>query len=170
VESSKLRSLEVDEVPAFRWSFAEPTGWARVRDHDSKLVYGELFDEQAVVHGPTGSGFYVRASLKIPVLDAPQDLVLTVWASVRGDHFERMHVLWQDPRRVDEAPYATRLCNRIPGYPDTWHLAGRLHTQPVGFRPLVELDRSDHPLAIDQRRGITASRVSQISDAFECRV
>jgi hypothetical protein len=129
-----------------------------------------LFDEQAVVHGPNGSGFYVRGNLEIPVIDIPQDFVLTVWVSVSGDLFERMHLLWNDPRRADELPYPARLANRVPGYPDTWHLSCRLQTRPIGFRPMVELEPSAHPLAIDQRHGVTSERVRQISDALECRV
>jgi hypothetical protein len=34
-----------------------------------------------------------------------------------------------------------------------------VHTQPVGVRPSIELEPTDHPLAIEQREGITVARV-----------
>ena len=64
-------------------------------------------------------------------------------------------------------PTSPRLCNRIPGYPDTWHLRAYVHTQPVGRRPLVELEPTEHPLVSDQKRGINLARVIEIAEAFE---
>jgi hypothetical protein len=154
------------DLPPFSWTFAEPTGWGITREPGSHL-FGELFDEQAVVHGPNSSGFYLRANLRLPVLDANENVSLTVWVSVSGADFERAHQLWDDPRRVTEPAYFARLCNRIPGYPDTWHLRAYVHTQPVGRRPVVELEPTEHPLVSDQKRGINLARVIEIAEAFE---
>ena len=148
------------------WVFAEPSGWSRTRDPASYL-YAELFDEQAIVHGPRGSGFYLRGNLEVPVIDAADDLLLVVWVSVSGADFERAHALWNDPRRADEPAYFGRLCNRIPGYPDTWHLDVYVHTRPIGRRPLIELEPSDHPLVADQKRGVPAARAVQIANALD---
>jgi len=30
-----------------------------------------------------------------------------------------------------------------------------VHTQPVGFRPHVEVEPTAHPLAVEQREGVT---------------
>jgi hypothetical protein len=30
-----------------------------------------------------------------------------------------------------------------------------VHTQPVGFRPQVEVEPTAHPLAVEQREGVT---------------
>lgn len=167
MESFRSPSLESTHEPlGLVWSFPEPTGWTRTTDPASGL-WGELFDEQAVVHGKSGSGFYMRGTIEIPVLDAARDLRLTVWVSLGGEDFARAHRLWEDPRRAEEPAYLGRLCNRIPGYPDTWHLATYVHTQPVGFRPVVELEPSDHPLVTDQKRGITVARVVELTSAFE---
>jgi hypothetical protein len=151
---------------ALTWVFPEPAGWDRTRDPASGL-YGELFEEQAVVHGPRRSGFYLRGNLEIPVVDAADDLLLVVWVSISGADFERTHGLWHDPRRADEPAYFGRLCNRIAGYPDTWHLDVKVHTQPPGRRPVVELEPSDHPLVAEQKRGVTAARAVQIANAID---
>ncbi len=154
------------DLPPLSWTFAEPAGWAATREPATHL-YGELFDEQAIVHGPESSGFYLRANIRIPVLDAGQILTLTVWASIGEDDFERAHQLWNDPKRVTEPPYLAELCNRIPGYRETWHMPATIHTQPVGVRPLVELEPSEHPLVADQKRGIDLARALEIVEAFE---
>ncbi len=39
-----------------------------------------------------------------------------------------------------------------------------VQTQPVGMRPLVELETTDHPLAIEQREGITMDRVLELAE------
>ncbi|MYX38659.1 DUF2199 domain-containing protein [Streptomyces sp. SID8377] len=39
------------------------------------------------------------------------------------------------------------------------------HTRPVGTRPLMELEPTDHPLAVEQRTGITQDRVREIAMA-----
>ncbi|MFD9615564.1 DUF2199 domain-containing protein [Streptomyces sp. NPDC059083] len=44
------------------------------------------------------------------------------------------------------------------------NLKTKLHTQPIGDRPLVELEPTDHPLAVEQRTGITSARVQWIAE------
>lgn len=43
-------------------------------------------------------------------------------------------------------------------------LKARVHTRPVGKRPYIELEQTDHPLAIEQRDGITMQRVREIAE------
>jgi hypothetical protein len=38
-------------------------------------------------------------------------------------------------------------------------------TRPVGKRPLIELEPTDHPLAVEQRTGITQDRIREIAIA-----
>ncbi|MFE7803030.1 hypothetical protein [Nocardia sp. NPDC057440] len=39
-----------------------------------------------------------------------------------------------------------------------------MRTQPIGNRPLVELEPTDHPLAVEKRTGITSARVHWIAE------
>jgi hypothetical protein len=48
--------------------------------------------------------------------------------------------------------------------PSTLNLKTNVHTQPVGLRPLVELEPTDHPLAVEQRDGITVARVQEFAE------
>ena len=45
-------------------------------------------------------------------------------------------------------------------------LKTRVHTQATGQRPLIELEPTDHPLAVEQRTGITMARVQQIAESL----
>ena len=52
----------------------------------------------------------------------------------------------------------------MPLYPETLHLKTMAHTRPVGMTPLIELEPTDHPLAVEQREGITMARVQEIAE------
>jgi hypothetical protein len=69
------------------------------------------------------------------------------------------------PGRESEEPYFGWLSSDIPSYePTTLELKTHVHTQPVGQRPVVELEPTDHPLAVEQRTGITVARVQRIAE------
>ncbi|MFF0442053.1 DUF2199 domain-containing protein [Kitasatospora sp. NPDC004614] len=54
----------------------------------------------------------------------------------------------------------------LPIYaPSTVNLKTNLHTKPIGQRPLIELEPTDHPLTVEQRAGITRDRVREIAEA-----
>ena len=44
---------------------------------------------------------------------------------------------------------------RLPCYPDTVNLKTNVHTRAVGERPFIDVEPTDHPLAVEQRNGIT---------------
>jgi hypothetical protein len=46
----------------------------------------------------------------------------------------------------------------------TLHLKKMVHTRQVGRRPFFELEPTNHPLAVEQREGITLARVQQIAE------
>ena len=48
--------------------------------------------------------------------------------------------------------------------PTTLDLKTNLHTQELGVRPLIELEPTDHPLAVEQREGITVARVQELAE------
>jgi hypothetical protein len=44
------------------------------------------------------------------------------------------------------------------------NLKANVHSQPVGIRPTVELEPTEHPLAVQQRIGIALARVQAIAE------
>lgn len=121
-----------------------------------------LDDEQCVIGG---THFFVRARLVLPVVDAEEEFEWEVWVSLSEPNFNRMTALWADPERVNEPPSFGWLSTELPLYePTTLNLKTMVHNQPVGTRPTIDLEPTDHPLAVEQRTGITVARVRDIAE------
>lgn len=108
-----------------------------------------------------GELFFVRARIQIPVVDAGADAPVfewRVWVSVGGAAYVRLSEGFADPEADVPAATVAFVSSRVPGYPDTLDLRGRLHAQP-GELPLLVLSDSDHPLAAEQVGGITIEKV-----------
>jgi hypothetical protein len=106
--------------------------------------------------------YFVLGCLEIPVQGGTDPFVWMVWTSLSRASFRRASDLWTTEGRESEPPYFGWLSSRIPGYPDTTNLKCLVHTRPVGERPFVELEPTDHPLAVDQRRGIPRDRLNAL--------
>jgi hypothetical protein len=114
-----------------------------------------------------GQGFFVRGLIEIPVIDHDEPFVWTVWVSLSKDNFLRAVEQWDRPGRENEPPYFGWLSNQIPTYPtSTLNLKTNLHTRPLGERPRIELEPTNHPLAVEQRNGITVARVREIAETL----
>nr|WP_279627911.1 DUF2199 domain-containing protein [Cellulosimicrobium cellulans] len=78
------------------------------------------------------------------------------WASLSADSFRRTVDDWDRPGREDAPPMFGWLSVELPGYAEsTVNLKTMVHTRAVGLRPWLELERTDHPLAVEQRAGIS---------------
>lgn len=111
--------------------------------------------------------YFVRGCLEIPIIGEQEPFIWGVWASLSRENFHRERRLAQDPKRVEEPPYFGWLTTRIRIYPDTSSLKTHVHSRQVGMRPFIELQPTDHPLAIEQRTGITLERVREIGELME---
>ena len=108
--------------------------------------------------------FFVRGHIRLPIRDHDEPFAWSVWCSVCKESFGRMMKLWDDPDRVHAEPYFAWLSTHLPLYePATLHLKTKLHEREPGTIPLVELEPTDHPLAVEQREGITMDRVKHIA-------
>jgi len=121
-----------------------------------------LSADQCVIKG---QHYFVKGLIEIPVLGLDDVFSWGVWVSLSPENFARMGDLWDTPGRESAEPYFGWLTTELPVYsPSTINLKTNVHTRPVGERPLIELEPTDHPLAVEQRRGITADRVRQIAE------
>jgi hypothetical protein len=75
------------------------------------------------------------------------------WTLLGERHYEH----WDAGREEQEEPWFGWLSNSVPGYPETLVLRGE------ELRPLIRLQPTDHPLAVDQRDGITLARARELS-------
>lgn len=66
---------------------------------------------------------------------------------------------------MDRLPYLGWLQSALPYEPTTLNLKTSVQTMPIGERPNIIVELSDHPLSIEQHHGITMARVQQIAEA-----
>ncbi|TWU04521.1 DUF2199 domain-containing protein [Stieleria varia] len=123
----------------------------------------ELTDDLCVIDEEF---FFIRGCLELPVVDHDDPFIWGVWASLSKESFMRCHEIWQQAGREAQPPFFGWLSTSLPLYPDTLNLKTQVHTRRVGERPFIELEPTEHPLAIEQRSGITMGRVREIAGAL----
>ncbi|MER7824936.1 DUF2199 domain-containing protein [Streptomyces sp. NPDC096097] len=110
--------------------------------------------------------YFVKGLIEIPVIGSDEVFSWGVWVSLSRENFSRAADLWDTPGRESEPPYFGWLTTELLVYPSTTlNLKTHVHTRPLGRRPSIELERTDHPLAVEQRTGITLDRVREIAAA-----
>lgn len=140
------------DAPNLVYSIPETERAARVERNDDFCVIDNQY-------------FFVRGIIKLPICGTDETFCWGVWASLSEQNFKRMISLLDGAEGKSEPPYLGWLCNQIVYYAEhTKMLKTQVHTQPIGIRPKIELEPTDHPLAIEQREGITMERVQAIID------
>ena len=102
--------------------------------------------------------FYIVGNLELPVAGIEERFSWDVWVSLSAASFRRTCELWETPGREKEPPFFGWLSTALPCYPQTLHLKTMVHAREVGRRPWIELEPTAHPLAVEQREGITLAR------------
>ncbi|MFF2525087.1 DUF2199 domain-containing protein [Streptomyces liangshanensis] len=122
-----------------------------------------LSEDQCVVKA---QHYFVKGLIEIPVVDSDEVFSWAVWVSLSRENFSRAADLWDTPGRESEPPYFGWLSTDLYVYaPSTVNLKTHVRTRPPGRRFSVELEPTDHPLAVEQRTGITRNRVREIAEA-----
>lgn len=113
-----------------------------------------------------GNHHFILANIELPYR-GPEMFVWTCWISLSDSSFQRINERWEAQDREKDEPALGWLSNNLPTYtPATWALKARIHQRPVGERPWIELESTDHPLSIEQREGIHDSRIAAVWHAF----
>lgn len=105
--------------------------------------------------------FFVRGCLAIPVHGENDAFVWGIWVSLSESNFEKWRACFHQEKRSHIGPLFGWLNARLP-YPDTFNLKAKVHLRDNLLRPLIELEPTDHPLAVEQRDGITVTRVAEL--------
>lgn len=109
--------------------------------------------------------FFIRGCIEIPVRDGEGPFIWDVWVSLSEGNFHKTNdYLEVEGREQKLEPMFGWLSTSIPCYPETINLKTMVHTRSVGVRPYIELEPTEHPLAIEQREGITIERIKQIAE------
>lgn len=103
---------------------------------------------------------FIRGVLELPIRGTDERFAYGVWMSVSQTNFDRyVEVFDVDPPPPDR--YVGWISNRIEGWPDTLELVAAATLVP-DRRPAIELEPTDHPLAVAQREGLTPEQVDEI--------
>ncbi len=143
-------------VPSFGWDY--PIPYLDVPEAD-RITRCHLTSDICVIDGQF---FFVRGCLEVPVLGQNDPLSWGVWASLSERNFAHFQELYDEPKRAHHGPFFGWLSAHIWIYPDTVNLKTKVHLRDDGIRPYVELEPTDHPLAVEQHQGITPERVAEI--------
>jgi hypothetical protein len=109
--------------------------------------------------------YYLRGVIELPILGLDEVFLWSAWARVWQEDYEDFADHYHDEgRETTTGPYKGRLGNNLMGYdPTTLNLRCSIKVQRVGVRPLFIVDEPEHPLALEQRNGITLQRAQQIA-------
>jgi hypothetical protein len=142
------------------WHFPAPIQALGV-PREVRRVRVALTEDDCVIDGRE---FYRKGLLEIPVHGTGERFTWGVWLSVSKESYARFGELFGEPTRPAGESFFGWLCNALPGYPDTQLLKTYLHVREYPARPWVELEPTDHPLAIDQREGLSPERAIALAE------
>jgi len=110
--------------------------------------------------------FFVRGCLEVPILGEPDPFIWGVWVSLSRKNFDLFSDLYNQRSRSHAGPFFGWLSASLKGYPETENLKTRVHLRDDGERPFIELEPTEHPLAIEQRSGISVTRAGEILSTY----
>lgn len=108
------------------------------------------------------SAYFLRGCIELPVHGESKPFVWGVWVSLSEASFRKWLDLVNTEHRSHVGPFFGWLNSWLKPYPDTINLKTRVHLRDHGIRPSIELEPTDHPLAVEQRTGISLARVAEI--------
>ena len=106
--------------------------------------------------------FFVRGCVDIPVIGETEQFSWGVWVSLSEDSFLQYARHFDEPKRSHVGPFFAWLSAELSVYPSTLNLKTRVHLRDNGIRPYIELQPTDHPLALEQKNGISVARLAEI--------
>ena len=137
-------------------SFESPTHYFLLSEEDKKKA--TLSSDFCVIED---KDFFIRVILEIPIHGAKEPFTWGVWVSQSRPNFETYAARFK--QEDNREPTFGWFSNNLPYYPDTLLLKTRVHFQPKGLRPKLELEKSEHPLCVDFHNGISWEKAVEIA-------
>ncbi len=150
-----------DELPE-RWATAAPDYYESIPEI-ARQTRAELLDDFCSVDD---EHFFIRGLLEIPIIGREETFGWGVWTTLSKTNIEKVQEAWERPDRHTIGPFFGWLNTSLEFYPETVNLKSHVHINPPPFIPSIELEPTDHPLAVEQRRGMTLERVVEIAEAL----
>lgn len=105
--------------------------------------------------------FFHRGRIVIPIIDHPEPLIFNVWTSISEENLSTRTTQWNYPERIPNEPYCGWLQTIVPTYGDIINIKTNAQEEGVGTLPSIWITEEDHPLAVDQRNGITLKEATE---------
>lgn len=142
-------------IPTFGWDY--PVQFLDVPENERENRVSLGTDDCVI----DGKWFFIKGCIEIPVY-REEAFSWGVWVSLSEKSFKEFIRYLDEEKRSHIGPFLGWLCSHIWIYPDTLNLKAKVHLRDNGIRPYIELEPSDHPLAIEQSEGISVDRVADI--------
>jgi len=138
--------------PAIWWDIPEHERESRLRlDADTCEVDGRYY--------------FLRGVIEIPVHGQPECFGIGAWVSQKPENFQAYVADPAAPRKRATFGWLNTELG-IYGEP-TVGMKTRVMFPGGDLRPLIEVEPGDHPLSVEQRRGITLERAWEIVHHYE---
>ncbi len=144
---------------SFAYSCPEPDAW-RALPEDERSDRGTIWTDTCVIDQ---SQFFIRGRILLPVIGQTAPFIWGLWARISQESFVRFGQFWDVEKRDHEPPFPAGIANHVPVYPATLDLKCSVRMQNARRRPSFVLESPDHPLANEQRNGITLDRVKELA-------
>jgi hypothetical protein len=106
--------------------------------------------------------FFIRGCIEIPIIGTDEYFIWGVWVSLSKTNFEKVKEHWNNQEILK--PMFGWLSTDLLCYSDTVNLKTLVHSQADGLRPYIEIEPTNHPLAVEFRNGMTVERVQEIAE------
>ena len=107
-----------------------------------------------------GKWFFVRGCIEVPVHGKEEPFVWGAWVSLSEDSFKKWSACFDKEKRSQIGPFFGWLNAWLKPYPDTVNLKTQVYLRDNDIRPYIELERTEHPLSVEQREGISKERMA----------
>lgn len=107
---------------------------------------------------------FICGNIELPIQESDKIFSWDVWVSVTREDFQKTLDLWESEERQNAPPIFGLIANTLPGYSETQNLRVAIHSREVGRKPFLQLEPTDHALAIEQREGISPQRIKAIAE------
>ncbi|MYM66043.1 DUF2199 domain-containing protein [Pseudoduganella sp. FT55W] len=106
--------------------------------------------------------FFIHGCVEIPVHGEEEPFSWGVWVSLSKKSFTQWAACYDEKERAHIGPFFGWLNAALRPYPETAGLKTQVYLRNDGIRPYIEIEPIDHPLAVEQREGISVARVAEI--------
>jgi hypothetical protein len=110
-----------------------------------------------------GEDYFFRCVLELPLHGGDDRYGLGVWSTLSATNFNIYADDFNGPGKADFGPFFGWQANRVPKFDDPFIQKCRVHFHAGKLRSTIELEPTDHPLAIAQRDGITITKALEIA-------